>query len=102
MSPEIFKKHQYTKAGDVYAFALILYEIMTNNSLYEGFGDYQIMKFVDEVQNKDTHLTKLLNFSKHVQISSLIQLIELNLINILNLLMKVFHQKNQRMKRKNH
>ena len=36
----------YTTASDVYAFGLIVYEIITNQILYESFSDYNIMALV--------------------------------------------------------
>ena len=43
ISPEIWKSKKYTDACDVYAFALIIYEIMTNEKPFDGLNLYQIM-----------------------------------------------------------
>lgn len=41
-APEVFEG-KYSKAGDVYAFALIVYEIITNEIIYNKLNQYQIM-----------------------------------------------------------
>ena len=41
-SPEILSAQEYKKAGDVYTFAMIVYEIMTNEIPFEGFNQYQL------------------------------------------------------------
>lgn len=43
MAPEILKSKNYTKAGDVYAFSLIMYEIVTNTVPFDG----EIKNYVD-------------------------------------------------------
>ncbi|KAK8887864.1 hypothetical protein M9Y10_038923 [Tritrichomonas musculus] len=43
ISPEIYETSRYTKAGDVYAFGLIVYEIMTSEVPNIGKEKYQIM-----------------------------------------------------------
>ena len=35
-SPEIWKKSEYTKASDVYAFSLTVFEIMKNSKLFKN------------------------------------------------------------------
>ena len=42
VSPEIITERIYSKAGDVYAFGMIVYEIMTTEVLYEGLSLPQI------------------------------------------------------------
>ena len=37
-SPEIFRSYEYTKKGDVYAFAIIVYELMTNLKPFEDLN----------------------------------------------------------------
>ncbi|KAK8860760.1 hypothetical protein M9Y10_012426 [Tritrichomonas musculus] len=41
-APEIIKKHEYSNKGDVYAFAMITYEIITNEIPFSGFNQYQL------------------------------------------------------------
>ena len=43
MSPEIIGECKYTKAGDVYAFGVIVYQIITNEELFKGWFGQQIM-----------------------------------------------------------
>lgn len=43
ISPEIWRKYEYTKAGDVYAFGFICYEIITNERPFEEVSIFQIM-----------------------------------------------------------
>lgn len=43
LSPEIIKSNNYTKSGDVYAFGIIVYEIMTNQIPYNGFNEVNII-----------------------------------------------------------
>ena len=38
MAPEIFERFEYSKASDVYAFSILLYEITTFDLPYEGFN----------------------------------------------------------------
>lgn len=40
MSPEIWSKAKYTKAGDVYAFSIIVYELITNLKPFENINFY--------------------------------------------------------------
>lgn len=40
MSPEIWSKAKYTKAGDVYAFSIIIYELITNLKPFENINFY--------------------------------------------------------------
>ena len=42
MSPEIMSDSEYTKSGDVYAFGIIVYQIVTNEELYSGWFPQQI------------------------------------------------------------
>ena len=42
MAPEIHTNCEYTKAIDVYAFAIIVYEIITNQAPFPNCGSYQI------------------------------------------------------------
>ncbi|KAK8839039.1 hypothetical protein M9Y10_032505 [Tritrichomonas musculus] len=43
MSPEIFTSHQYGKPGDIYAFGMIVYEIITGEKIFKGFSQIQLM-----------------------------------------------------------
>ncbi|KAK8870875.1 hypothetical protein M9Y10_008773 [Tritrichomonas musculus] len=43
ISPEIYNQNNYTKACDVYAFAFIVYEIMTSEVPLIGSNRYQVM-----------------------------------------------------------
>lgn len=46
-SPEIWKKSEYTKASDVYAFSLTVFEIMTNDKPFKNIkGIFNIMQAV--------------------------------------------------------
>ncbi|KAK8837376.1 hypothetical protein M9Y10_036809 [Tritrichomonas musculus] len=47
-APEILKDNNYTFAGDVYAFGIIVYEIMTSEVVYKGLNQYQLFKLVIE------------------------------------------------------
>lgn len=49
LAPEIWKKNAYSAAGDVYAFSLIVYEIMTNEIPLKGFDQEKI--FEEVIQN---------------------------------------------------
>ena len=42
MAPEIWETNDYTESSDVYAFAMIVYEIMTLETPFENFAIYQI------------------------------------------------------------
>ncbi|KAK8839971.1 hypothetical protein M9Y10_031688 [Tritrichomonas musculus] len=46
MAPEIWSHSYYSKATDVYAFSIILYEIVTNLRPFDGMGYHMIMKNV--------------------------------------------------------
>ena len=51
LSPEVYKEKEYSKASDVYAFAYVAYEIITNKRPFEDLANVsQIFKEV--VQNK--------------------------------------------------
>ena len=41
-APEVFKG-EYDKPGDVYAFAIIVYEILTNEEIYKNFTYYRVL-----------------------------------------------------------
>ena len=43
MSPEIISDNEYTKAGDVYAFGVTIYQIITNEELFSGWNAIQIL-----------------------------------------------------------
>ena len=44
MAPEIFSKNQYSKSSDVYAFAMIVYEIVSGYPPFKGTDMYNILK----------------------------------------------------------
>lgn len=46
MAPESLKDSVYSPAGDVYAFSLIVYEIMTGRRPFEGFNQIQLYQNV--------------------------------------------------------
>ena len=46
MAPEIFEGLKYTKAGDVYAFGILLYEITTFDLPYKEYNAYNLSYFV--------------------------------------------------------
>lgn len=43
LAPEVITQRRYSKASDVYAFALIVFQIMTNERPFENLNRYQIM-----------------------------------------------------------
>lgn len=43
MAPEIWSKSEYSKASDVYAFGMIVFEIMTKNNIFDGVN-YNFLK----------------------------------------------------------
>lgn len=49
MSPEILKKNQYTYYSDVYAFGMIVFEIMTSEAIFKDWNRY---KLAYEVTNR--------------------------------------------------
>ena len=59
MAPEIFERFEYSKAGDVYAFSILLYEITTFDLPYEGFNIFNlppnVIRGVRPVFNIDIH-----------------------------------------------
>ena len=44
MAPEVLMENQSCKSSDVYSFALIVYEIMTNEKPFKGLNGYKIMR----------------------------------------------------------
>lgn len=48
IAPEIYEEDSYTKAGDVYAFAMIIYEIMTLKIPFENIEWYRLMFMVPQ------------------------------------------------------
>ena len=46
ISPEIYESCNYTKAADVYAFAFIMYEILTNEEPFKKLSPFQIFNEV--------------------------------------------------------
>lgn len=42
MSPEIWRKAEYSKASDVYAFSIIVYEIITNQKPYQNHDIFKL------------------------------------------------------------
>ena len=48
MAPEILSNNLYTLSGDVYAFAIIVYEIMTNDDPFPSFNIFQILNEVQK------------------------------------------------------
>lgn len=48
ISPEIWKSYQYTKACDVYAFAIIVFEIMTLEKPFSDINSYVLMNKIAE------------------------------------------------------
>ena len=45
-APEIIFKQKYTKAGDVYAFGMVVYEIITDEILFQGFNQFQLIRYI--------------------------------------------------------
>ena len=43
LAPEVFTDLKYDKAGDVYAFSLIVYQLLTKSSFYRSSSRYKIM-----------------------------------------------------------
>ena len=52
LSPEIWSTNEYSKAGDVYLFALILYEIITNQIIYKDINYFQLINIVCTKKNR--------------------------------------------------
>ena len=46
LAPEIIKDLQYSKAGDVYAFALIAYELIVNEQPFKGDNLFMLFQKV--------------------------------------------------------
>ena len=46
IAPEVWKKSQYTKAADVYAFAIIVYQILTKLEPFQRFDDFEVFEKV--------------------------------------------------------
>ena len=86
IAPEIYEDDLFLKAGDVYSFALVVYEIMTELIPFENLNEYQIQvkivnnerpKFINEIPNaykelKGSHqcvlpFQALLNSSKQMK-----------------------------------
>ena len=42
-SPEILRDQSYTQKGDVYAFGMIVFEIMTNEIIFEGYNAFKLV-----------------------------------------------------------
>lgn len=50
MAPEVLGKYEYTEKCDVFAFSLIMYEIMSSREAYEGLTkDFQIYEKIIKV-----------------------------------------------------
>ena len=45
-APEIISQHKYSKSGDVYAYGMIVYEIMTNEIIFKDFNQFKLMQEV--------------------------------------------------------
>ncbi|KAK8834976.1 hypothetical protein M9Y10_018679 [Tritrichomonas musculus] len=43
ISPEIYTSSKYTKAGDVYAYGILLYQLITLQTPFEGYSFYKII-----------------------------------------------------------
>ena len=52
VAPEIWKKNAYSQAGDVYAFSLIVYEIVTNEIPFKGFDQDKLFEEVIQKRNR--------------------------------------------------
>lgn len=48
MAPEIWSSQNYSSASDVYAFSLIIYEIITNKKPFEGYTIYRLLMDVSK------------------------------------------------------
>lgn len=51
MAPELLKHIEYTKSIDVYAYAFVCYELLTEKTVYEGITD--ILAFANDVCRKN-------------------------------------------------
>lgn len=47
MSPEIFERYEYSKSSDVYAFGIILYELLTNEKVFNEKTSQQIIELLN-------------------------------------------------------
>ena len=43
IAPEIWKDYNYSKAADVYAFGMIVYEIITCDNLFKEVNNFKLM-----------------------------------------------------------
>ena len=64
MAPEILRNEKYSKSGDVYAFGLIVYEIMTGKFPYENINFFNLIKksFTNEKLFYDIIFIKCMRF----------------------------------------
>ena len=46
MSPEIWRKSEYTKSSDIYAFGIVMYEIMTLERPFNTIGIFDLMQTI--------------------------------------------------------
>ena len=54
MSPEIFNSLEYSKAGDVYAYSILLYQLFTLENPFEGITNIlSFMRSVIDVNRPD-------------------------------------------------
>ncbi|KAK8895369.1 hypothetical protein M9Y10_023832 [Tritrichomonas musculus] len=52
LAPEIIKKKMYSKSSDVYAFSMVIYEILTNERPFQNFSDqYSIFEIIESTEN---------------------------------------------------
>lgn len=52
LAPEIIKNKMYSKSSDVYAFSMVIYEILTNERPFQNFSDqYSIFEIIESTEN---------------------------------------------------
>ena len=64
MAPEILNGEPCLKKGDVYAFSIIVYEIVTGKVPFDNMNNYQLMLKVTS-GNRPKHYQELINQKGH-------------------------------------
>ncbi|KAK8897592.1 hypothetical protein M9Y10_015551 [Tritrichomonas musculus] len=67
MSPEIWSKAEYTKKGDVYAFGIIVYELMTNLKPFDKVNFYLLPVKVTKGERPDIGINIPKSYVKLIQ-----------------------------------
>lgn len=67
LPPEYFTNHEYTQAGDVYAFGMIAYEIMTKEKPFQFVDDKDIIKQVREGKRPEFKNMSFMSYQKLIE-----------------------------------